>query len=94
MVTFAALLRLRAADNPPGPAPTITTLCSSGDEGHSMQSIIAMLVFCLNVQLHMPMVNMTMVHETCRFGICCLEIPLRLFGEGIMVWCVDVSSTL
>jgi hypothetical protein len=62
MVTFAALLRLRAADSPPGPAPTITTRCSSGEEGHSMTSLIAMAVFRSQAYVHMPSVTTSLKH--------------------------------
>jgi hypothetical protein len=54
MVTFAALLRLRAADNPPGPAPTMTTRCSLLDwEDCSVQAVAAMTLGS-PVALHMP----------------------------------------
>ena len=57
MVTLAALLRLRAADSPPGPAPTMTTRRSSSDwEDSSVQPVAAMTPGS-PVALHMPILT-------------------------------------
>lgn len=65
MVTLAALLRLRAADSPPGPAPTMTTRCSSLDwEECSVQPVAAMPLLPPTA-LHMPMLTTSLMIAIC-----------------------------
>jgi hypothetical protein len=65
MVTLAALLRLRAADSPPGPAPTMTTRSSSSDwEDCSVQPVAPMTPGS-PVALHMPMLTTSLMIAIC-----------------------------
>lgn len=71
IVTFAALLRVRAADKPPGPAPTIATFGSACEEEGSTPLEIAIPAVMRRSPLHLPIVRNTARRRTGRCGWVC-----------------------